>query len=737
MALAKSLIKTGSIESRLYQEAILNTAVNKNTLVVLPTGLGKTFIAALVAAKRLELNLVDGKILFLAPTKPLVEQHASSWKKIFTFPPEEFRVFTGLVNPQKRISEYEDARFIFATPQVIQNDLLSGKFSMEDVLLLIVDEAHRTSGEYPYGFIAKKYMEKAKNPRILGLTASPGSYREEIEQICRELFIESIESRDRKDLDVKPYIKQREFDWVMLELPREMFRIKGLLEIVFSENLRFLKNGGVIQYAEKENFRKKQILELQAKLVKDANRNKTLYPYLSAATALLKIYHGIELIETQGVKQVYDYLKGLHSDRSRAAFNLLTTPQIKEATALAEELLKNRVEHPKMQKLLEIIQLGKKTIIFAHYRATVDNILNELEKNNVKATSLIGQATGRKKIGLSQKEQLKRLEDFRKGKYRVLVATSIGEEGLDIPEVDHVIFYEPIPSAIRTIQRAGRTARHRPGKITIFITKGTRDEAYYWSAHYKEKRMQSVLRGVDLKGKKVAQKTLDRFSLGEGIKQERAIVFADVRESGSGILKELNELEVDVRIKQLEVADFQLSDRVGVERKTAEDFLQSLIDGRLLEQAKNLVENFERPIFVIEGETLYGIRNVHPNAIRGALAALVVDFKTPVIYTKNARETAEILAAIAKREQLDKEREIVLRGEKRAFNLPEMQQFIVESLPKVGPSLAKNLLEYFGSVEKVFNASESELQEVKGIGETRAKEIRKVIISKYKKGLSF
>ncbi|HIJ98930.1 TPA: DEAD/DEAH box helicase family protein [archaeon] len=732
MALAKSLIKSGSIEPRLYQEAILNTAVNKNTLVVLPTGLGKTFIAALVAAKRLELNLVDGKVLFLAPTKPLVEQHSGSWKKVFNFPPEEFKVFTGLVNPQKRISEYEEARFIFATPQVIQNDLLSGKFSMEDVLLLIVDEAHRTAGEYPYGFIAKKYLEQAKNPRVLGLTASPGSYKEEIEQVCSDLAIEVIENRDRKDLDVKPYIKQREFEWVMLELPREMLRIKGLLDVVFSENLRFLKNSGIIQFAEKEKFRKTQILDLQAKLARDANKNPALYPYVSTLAALLKLYHGIELIETQGVKQVYNYLKGLHADRSKAAFNLLINPQIKEATALAEELLKKGIEHPKIQSLLEIIQQGRKTIVFAHYRATVDIILEELKKNNVKVISLVGQSSGVKKIGLSQKEQLKRLEDFRKGKYRVLVATSIGEEGLDIPEVDHVIFYEPIPSAVRTIQRAGRTARHRPGKITIFITKGTRDEAYYWSSHYKEKRMQGVLRHVDLKKKRIGQKTLDGFRE-VGMKQEKAAIFADVREGASGILKELNELEVDVRIKQLGVADFQLSDRVGVERKTTEDFLQSLIDGRLLEQAKNLVENFERPIFVIEGETLYGIRNIHPNAIRGALGALVVDFKIPIIYTRDVKESAAFLAVIAKREQLDKEREIVLRGEKRAFSLPEMQQFIVESLPTIGPSLAKNLLEYFGSVEKVFNATESELQEVKGIGETRAKEIGKVIKSKYKK----
>ncbi|HIK03025.1 TPA: DEAD/DEAH box helicase family protein [archaeon] len=730
MAFAKSFIKEGSIEPRLYQETILDTAVNKNTLVVLPTGLGKTVIAALVAAKRLELNMVEGKILFLAPTKPLVEQHAGSWKDIFKFPKEEFKVFTGLVNPQKRISEYDEARFIFATPQVIQNDVLANRFSMEHVVLLIVDEAHRTTGEYPYEFIARKYFEQANEKRLLALTASPGTSREEIETVCKALRIENIENRSREDTDVSPYVKERNHEWVMLELPREMLRIKGLLGIVFAENLRYLKNAGIIQTAEKTDLRKKEILRLQAQLVREAHKNKDLYPYLSATAALLKLHHAIEMVETQGVKQVYSYLKGLHQDTTKAALNLLTRTQVKEATDIAEELVNKGIEHPKVQKLVEFLKENKKTIVFAHYRATVEIILSELAKNKIKATSLVGQVSKGNLAGLSQKEQLKRLNEFRKGKYRVLVATSVGEEGLDIPEVDQVIFYEPIPSAVRTIQRMGRTARHKPGKIVVFITKGTRDEAYYWTSFYKEKKMQKVLKEMDMKKIGVAQGTLDKFQKTEKGEQ-KAVVFADVRESGSGILRELDGLGIEVRMKQLDIADFQLSDRVGVERKTCEDFLQSLIDGRLLAQAKNLVENFRKPLFIVEGESLYGLRNIHPNAIKGALVAIKIDFGIPIIYTKDAKETSEFLATIAKREQLDKKREIVLREGKRVMSLPEMQQFVVESLPMVGPGLAKKLLEYFGCVEAVFKASEAELQKVENVGEIKAKEMRKIIASKF------
>ncbi len=732
MALAKSFIKQGSIEPRLYQETILDTAVNKNTLVVLPTGLGKTVIAALVAAKRLELNMVEGKILFLAPTKPLVEQHAGSWKDIFSFPSEEFKIFTGLVNPQKRIAEYEEARFIFATPQVIQNDVLANRFSMENVVLLIVDEAHRTTGEYPYEFIAKKYFEQANEKRVLALTASPGTSREEIEKICKSLRIENIENRTREDSDVSPYIKPREHEWVVLDLPREMLRIKGLLSAVSNENIRYLKKAGIVNTPYE--LRKKDILKLQGQLSRDAHKNKELYPYISATASLLKLQHAIEMIETQGVKQTYNYLKSLYSDGSKAAQNLLLRSEIKEAIDISENLAKQGEEHPKLGKLMQILKLGKKSIVFAHYRATVDIILDELKKNKLKAVSLVGQASKGKKIGISQKEQLKRLNDFRKGKYKILIATSIGEEGLDIPEVDQVIFYEPVSSAIRTIQRMGRTARHKPGKIIVLITKNTRDEAYYWVSQSKEKKMHRTLKELNLgkvvSGFGVSQGTLDKFQkIGKG--EQKAVVFADVRESGSGILRELDSLGIEIRMKQLDIADFQLSDRVGVERKTTEDFLQSLIDGRLLAQAKSLVENFKKPLFVIEGESLYGIRNIHPNAIKGALIALKIDFGIPIVYTKNVKESAEFLAAIAKREQLDKEREIALREGKRIMSLAEMQQYIVESLPGVGPGLAKNLLEYFESVENIFNASETELQKVEGVGEKRAKEIRSIIISKF------
>lgn len=208
-------------------------------------------------------------------------------------------------------------------------------------------------------------------------------------------------------------------------------------------------------------------------------------------------------------------------------------------------------------------------------------------------------------------------------------------------------------------------------------------------------------------------------------------VVADHREAASGILRELHRLDLNIEMQQLEVGDFILSERVGVERKTVRDFLQSLVDGRLLEQAKNLAETFERPLLVLEGEGLYSERRIHPNAIRGALACITVDYHIPIISTKDEKASAKILASITKREQKEKKSEIPVRSERKSLTLTELQRFVVEGLPGVSAVLAKRLLDHFASVERVMQASEEELMEVHGIGTEKARDIRRVLEAEY------
>lgn len=208
-------------------------------------------------------------------------------------------------------------------------------------------------------------------------------------------------------------------------------------------------------------------------------------------------------------------------------------------------------------------------------------------------------------------------------------------------------------------------------------------------------------------------------------------VIADHRETASGIVREIYRLDLEVEMQQLEVGDFILSERVGVERKTVTDFLDSLVDGRLLEQAKNLAETFERPILILEGGGLYTERGIHPNAIRGALACITVDYSIPIIPTENEKESAKIIASIVKREQEEDKGEVPVRSERKSLTLTELQRFVVEGLPGVSAVLAKRLLDHFGTVERVMKAGKKELMEVHGIGEGKAEEIRRIMEAEF------
>ncbi len=197
--------------------------------------------------------------------------------------------------------------------------------------------------------------------------------------------------------------------------------------------------------------------------------------------------------------------------------------------------------------------------------------------------------------------------------------------------------------------------------------------------------------------------------------------------------------DLDIETKQLITADYIIQSKnnqgkeisVGIERKTLNDFLNSIIDKRILQQLIYLKENFNVPILIIEGrENIYMIRKFHPNAIRGMLASIAIDFQVPILQTKNYRDTASLIKVIAKR--LEKPRSIhSLLKKRKPTTLKEQQEYIIESLPSIGPTLARSLLKKFKSVKKVVNASEEKLQKIKKLGPKKAKLIKKVIDSKY------
>jgi len=215
------------------------------------------------------------------------------------------------------------------------------------------------------------------------------------------------------------------------------------------------------------------------------------------------------------------------------------------------------------------------------------------------------------------------------------------------------------------------------------------------------------------------------------MKEQKIKIIADHREVPSGVVENLRALGVEVEAQQLAIGDFVISQRVAVERKSVGDFLQSMVDGRLLSQAKLLCETFERPVLILEGKELHNKRDIHPNAIRGALAALAVDFKIPVLPSVDEEDTALLLVAMAKREQVEELREVALRKKLKEMSLSESQRFVVEGLPGVSAVLAKRLLEHFKTVEAIVCAPEEGLRKVNRIGKVKAKKIRELLSSAY------
>lgn len=751
------LIKSNAIEARLYQQVLAADVLKKgNTMIVAPTALGKTIVATLVAADRLE-KVKNSKILVLAPSKPLAIQHESTFKEFLTVPCSSI---TGAVKTDERVKRWEESQIICATPQTVESDLLKGRYSLKDVSLVVFDECHHGVGSYSYVYLASRYVKESKFNLILGLTASPGSDKEKIKEVCDNLYIQSIVVKTEEDNDVRPYFNPVAIDWVRVKMSSELEKIKTHVDKALNIRLKGLKNMGVIRTV---SVNKLDILKargrVQSAIARSVNPKKECFQAISILSAVINIQHSQELIETQGVVTFNKYVARLRKKKTKAAKSLIQDPNFGKAIYLAREAEKHGLEHPKLKKVTDIIkkelgqngqtklqsdryvkdadQKSSKIMVFTQYRDSLEMIHQKLEKEVIKSAKFFGQASRDGEKGLTQKEQKEIIKAFKIGEYDVLLSTSVAEEGIDIPAVDLVILYEPVPSEVRMIQRRGRTGRKRSGRVKVLITNGTRDEGYYWASVNKERRMKHQLIDPDVL-EELNSNAIERMENEKRVKvldptpkkEELPVVFADTREGNSKVIRHLSEMEIDVKVQAMAVGDYQVSDEVVIERKTAKDFVDSIVDKRLFKQARSLMEEFKRPLIILEGDDLYN-GMINPNAIRGSIASIALDFGISIIPTRNAQDTAAMIKRIAIREQSGEKTPIQIRTDKKPVNLWEQQLFIIESLPNIGPVNAKNLLEHFGTVANIINASESQLQEVEGIGKKTAVNIRKVVDSKY------
>lgn len=743
------LIKPGTVEQRLYQLALAGEAIKKSSLVVLPTGLGKTVVALLVMAS----SLPNGKVLLLSPTKPLVEQHVAFFRDKLNIPQENIVLFTGNTSPGKRESLWEKAQLVISTPQVIENDLLGKKISLEHISCIIFDEAHRATGNYSYVYIAEKYIRQNPEPLVLGITASPGSSTEKIQEVCANLHLKSVEMRTDSDPDVKPYIFDKDIEWKYVPVPVEMKGLKQLMDKVLNNRLEKLHQLGLLSSYQKR-MSKTEMLDLQARLQTQLRSfpDQKIYQGISVLAEIFKVSHAIEISETQGSSALSKYFERLENEArsksgSKAAKRLMDDLNMRQAV---HHLGGCDGNNPKLKAVKELVEKQfidspqSRVIVFTNYRDTAELVSNYLKEiPGIKPVRFVGQASKYKDMGLTQKQQVEIIQKFKDGEYNTLVATSVAEEGLDIPATDLVVFFEPIPSEIRSIQRKGRTGRKHAGRVIILMAKGSKDEAYFWSSNRKERQMVSTMKNldIDLPEKEVTDddvpcqtKLLDfPESQASNTGSPSVKVYVDQREIRSHVAHSLEKLGVEVILRTLEVGDYVVSDRVGIERKTAEDFLNTFIDGRdIFNQISDLARAYSRPLLIIEGDGIYTKRQIHPNAIRGALSAIAIDFSVPVLFCKDEEDTAELINVIARREQTDSKKEINLHGNKTASTLPEQQEYVVSAISEIGPVVAKNLLKHFGSVERIMTASREELMAVELVGPKTADRIKEVVSGAYK-----
>ena len=459
----KKYVKKNSIEKRDYQINLANQAIKENCIVVLPTGLGKTAVALHVISEYLSKGA--GGILFLAPTRVLVNQHYDFLKNNLTL--DDISLVTGEDPIPKRTKLWNNS-IVCATPEIARNDLIRGIVTPEQFNLVIFDEVHRTTGDYAYSGIAERFENSSA--RLVGMTATLPSEKDKATEILTKLRISSVAERTEDSPDVKPYTQETHTEWINVELPPELKAIQKLLKLALDERYDLLRKNG-IRLAEQQSL--SALLRIR-QFVLNQNR-RSAKPLFTA----IRIHYALNLLEVHGVTPFLKFCERAKAKKGIGVKELFEIdPNFTRAIQLANKAQSSGVEHSKIPKLKEIIEsVPGKALIFTSYRDSVDLIYNKLTELGISAGILIGKAGD---AGLKQKKQIETVQNFRDGVFRVLVATRVGEEGLDIAEVNQVIFYDNVPSSVRFVQRRGRTGRKDTGKLVVLIAKNTIDETYYW-----------------------------------------------------------------------------------------------------------------------------------------------------------------------------------------------------------------------------------------------------------------
>ncbi|KAG8527002.1 uncharacterized protein KY384_008431 [Bacidia gigantensis] len=508
-----------------YQYSIVARGLYHNMLVALPTGLGKTFIAATIMLNWFRWTL-SAQIVFVAPTRPLVSQQVKACFEITGIPRSATTMLTGTIPPGLRTEEWRSKRVFFMTPQTLINDLKTGICDPKRMVLIVVDEAHRATGNYAYVEVVKFLKRFNSSFRVLALTATPGASIESVQEVIDGLGISRVEIRTEESFDIRQYVHPRKIDTVLFDNSDEMLMVMDL----FSKALQPIldKLIGMNAYWSRDPMSLTPYGCTQARqrwFASDAGRkaNPGLKSMVMTIFSLLaSLSHATELLKFHGIGPFYHKVLGfrnqVHANGKGGGkyANQINGSQPFQTMMSRAQIWINTpdfVGHPKLEYVQSValnhfLDAGEgrgssdpastRIMIFSHFRDSAEGIARILGRNTpmIRPHVFVGQSSTKESEGMDQKTQLDIIQKFQNGTYNTLVATSIGEEGLDIGEVDLIICYDASASPIRMLQRMGRTGRKRAGNITVTLMKGKEENSFIKAKDNYEKMQVEIASGA-------------------------------------------------------------------------------------------------------------------------------------------------------------------------------------------------------------------------------------------------
>ncbi|WVQ95399.1 hypothetical protein IAU59_002496 [Kwoniella sp. CBS 9459] len=545
-----------------YQYEIVKACFADNCLVALPTGLGKTFVAGVVM-----LNFYrwfpTGKIVFLAPTRPLVNQQIEACQLSCGIPSKDAAVMTGQsVGAKERTRLWEDRRVFYCTPQTLDNDLKRGSVDPRDIVLAVFDEAHKASGSYAYTTILAYITAHHPYFRVLALTATPGADVPRVQAVVDALHISRIEIREAEAPEIRKYMNEKHTE-------RHVVPMSDVIEN-FRDRWAALMRPHVAKLVEKEILNERDLdckrlrpFRLTAKRMEIAkDRGSSLKWAFGSLSSLEKMARAMgNLLEfslgmfhttlteiaggTDGSGKKSNSKGSANSMRNNTEFQkLLRDVEVEmNMIRIGKDGRSKADKHPKMQQTLDLLlahfsqaeeeetTLGQKNdtraMVFCSYRACVLDIVEMLNQHSglLRATKFVGQSAGKGEDdkGFNQKEQKKTINEFKDGKYNILVSTSIGEEGLDIGEVDFVVIYDMPKQSIKLLQRIGRTGRKRDGKVHVLMSENREDTNWETAQQTHRDIQEEILHSRNLELFEDVEPLIPTSSFPECIEQEMDI----------------------------------------------------------------------------------------------------------------------------------------------------------------------------------------------------------------------